>query len=265
MSLGIVLKGPEGIVLAADSRATLEARQGNSPPRSVHFDNATKILSFKEYPHVGAVTYGGAVIGQRTPHSYVPEFENELKEDRLSVQQFAQKLSEFFQKRLKEAAPIKRTPGADTIFVVGGYDKDQPYGTVYLFAVPRDPKPQPRNARDFGITWGGQPEIVNRLIQGYDPNMFHVLKQDFKLSDGKLKQIDNALRSRLRFPIPYEVLSLQDGVNLATLLIRTTISMQSLSLLERGVGGPIDVATITRTDGLQFIQKKEIQGENINL
>jgi len=29
----------------------------------------------------------------------------------------------------------------------------------------------------------------------------------------------------------------------------------------RGVGGPIDVAIVTRTDGLQYVQRKLIRGE----
>jgi len=42
MSLGVVIKGPEGAVLAADSRVTLEARHGDGMTLLVNFDNATK-------------------------------------------------------------------------------------------------------------------------------------------------------------------------------------------------------------------------------
>lgn len=96
MSLGIVIKGPEGIVLAAESRVTLTA-QTPTGPLHVNFDNATKVLSFHA-PNtaVGAVTYGQASIGIRTAHSFVPEFEASLPPDRLSVSDFAQRLSDFF-------------------------------------------------------------------------------------------------------------------------------------------------------------------------
>jgi len=67
MSLAIVIKGPEGVVLAADSRITLEARRPEGTSIAVNFDNASKLLSFtKPHTNVGAVTYGAAVIGQRT-------------------------------------------------------------------------------------------------------------------------------------------------------------------------------------------------------
>lgn len=53
MSLGIVVNGPEGLVLAAESRGTLTSTLPpgvSGSPIHVNFDNATKILSFKE-PH----------------------------------------------------------------------------------------------------------------------------------------------------------------------------------------------------------------------
>lgn len=78
MSLGIAFKGPEGIVLAADSRVTLnmEVPQGTEKliiPAT--FDNATKLLRFQNHNYVGAVTYGAGAIGTkepRTAHSFLP-------------------------------------------------------------------------------------------------------------------------------------------------------------------------------------------------
>ncbi len=262
MSLGVVIKGPEGLVLAADSRVTLEARQGDNPPISVHFDNSTKLLSFNGHSYVGAVTYGAAIIGARTAHSYIPEFENELAEGRLSVSQFARELSTFFLARWNAHPTQKGPAGGDMTFIVGGYNEGEPYGEVYLFSIPNQPDPEPRNsgANNFGMTWGGQMELASRLIHGYDPMLVPALKEELKLPDETLIKIQGILK-KLQFPIPYQVLPLQDCVNLATLLIRTTISAQSVCIGIRGVGGPIDIATITRTDGLQSVQSKKIQGE----
>ncbi len=47
MSLGMVFKGPEGIVLAADSRMTLQFQQPAAPTPVLIpaiYDNATKLL-----------------------------------------------------------------------------------------------------------------------------------------------------------------------------------------------------------------------------
>ena len=87
MSLGIVFKGPEGIVLAADSRVTLHARiLDPQDPKKIeeiasYYDNATKLLYVNKQPFIGVVTYGVGAIGQkepRTAHSYIPEFQDEI-------------------------------------------------------------------------------------------------------------------------------------------------------------------------------------------
>src|SRR5579871_4437040 len=86
MSLGIVFKCPEGLVLAVDSRVTLNAEM--RPPGAPHpiilpstFDNATKLLKINAQQYVGAITYGAGAIGHpapRTAHSFLPEFETVL-------------------------------------------------------------------------------------------------------------------------------------------------------------------------------------------
>ncbi len=82
MSLGIAFKGPEGIVLAADSRVTINAEKRITDNLTLvlpnTFDNATKLLKVNGYDNVGAVTYGLGAIGvkePRTAHSFLPEFE----------------------------------------------------------------------------------------------------------------------------------------------------------------------------------------------
>jgi hypothetical protein len=57
-------------------------------------------------------------------------------------------------------------------------------------------------------------------------------------------------------PIPIQAMALQDCVDLAVLFIKTTILGQNLTVGIRGVGGPIDVAIITRREGFKFVQKK---------
>jgi hypothetical protein len=60
MSLGIVFKGAEGIVLAADGRVTLMAQmptpQGPPILLPATFDNASKLLQVPSQTHVGAIT-----------------------------------------------------------------------------------------------------------------------------------------------------------------------------------------------------------------
>lgn len=267
MSLGIAFKGPEGIVLAADSRVTLTAQvqAPGQPPMllSSTYDNATKLLRVNDQEFVGAVTYGIGAIGQsepRTAHSYIPEFEQQLIAEgvgRLSVQDFAQRLSDFFMAKW-QAQGMPTVPNQDMIFLVGGYDEDAPYGRVFEVYVPNRPAPaeQHGGVGHFGLVWGGQREYADRLITGYDGSLPELVQQFLNLDDAARDGLLQHLKDHLQAPVPYAFLPLQDCVDLAIFLIRTTIVMQHWIMGVRGVGGAIDVAVITRTDGFRDIQKK---------
>jgi hypothetical protein len=263
MSLGIVIKAPEGLVLAAESRLTLTTQIPNVPPLHVNFDNATKLLSFaKPNTSVGVVTYGQAAIGLRTAQSFVPEFEAKLSEDpkRLPILEFAEKFSEFYMQQWQSSMPADYQ-GPNMTFIVTGYDEGEPYGKVYIVEIPRVPNPVAQQAApgEFGISWGGQREIVDRLIQGFDGRLGEALNR-LNLTPEQ-NQILSPVMGQIQLPIPLQALPLQDCVDLAIFFLRTTITAQKLTVGLRGVGGPIDVATITRQEGLRFIQRKRIVGE----
>jgi hypothetical protein len=270
MSLGIAFKGPEGIVLAADSRVTLttQLQQPNQPPMLLPstYDNATKLLRVKGQDYVGAITYGIGAIGQaepRTAHSYMPEFQHSLKDvGRLNVEDFANRLSTFFlNKWTEQKMPI--LPGQDMVFFVGGYDEGAPYGKVFEVFIPSRPKPSEWHSGpgQFGLVWGGQREYVDRLIQGFDGSLPELTKKLLNLDDKKRDELRQKLQENLQAPIPFAFLPLQDCVDLSIFLIRTTVVMQHWIVGIRGVGGAIDVAVITQKDGFIEIQNKKLTGE----
>ncbi len=249
------------------SRLTLTAQPPGQAPIQVNFDNATKLLSFQEPNNfVGVVTYGQAVIGLRTAQSFVPAFEAQLAAEahneghqRLSVRGFAEKFSAFFMQQWQSVVATDYLGPAMT-FVVAGFDEGEPYGKVFTIDVPSTPEltevhPRPE---DFGVTWGGQREIVDRLLQGIDGRLLDSLRQ-INLSAEQTATVDAALR-QIQLSIPLAVLPLQDCIDLAIFFISTTISAQKLTVGIRGVGGPIDVATITQKNGIQFVQQKKIHG-----
>jgi hypothetical protein len=273
LSLGIAFKGAEGIVLAADSRVTLTSHHADTNTTlPAYYDNATKLLKVKGQAFVGAVTYGRGALGEtqpRTAHSYIPEFEQELvaevgERTRLSVEGFATKLSGFFQRRWEATMPPETPPNDTMVFLVGGYDEDAAYGRVFQVVIPTEPAPQEFNAgNEFGITWGGQGEIASRLIHGFDPNLDQLVRAHVHLNPAQTTNLREKALQGLAVPIPYQFLPLQDCVDLAIFLVKATATMQKWMLGIRGVGGAVDIATITRTEGFQPVQQKVIEGERV--
>ncbi len=266
MSLGLVIKSPEGLVLASESRVTMstviKTDQGviNTP---VFFDNATKLISFSA-PNdcVGVVTYGQAIIGQKTPRtaaSYVPEFESTLPKERLSVEDFAKRISEFYLKQWEKNMPPVEKLGKipNMTFVVAGFDENEVLGKVFVIDIPRKPEPQERSTgNNFGMTFGGQTEIVTRLMMGYDLRLPNMLKKELGLNDEQQKKFDTVINS-YRSNVPFQIFALQDCIDLASFYIKTTVEAQRLSVGIRGVGGEIDIAIIKRNQPLEFIKRKK--------
>jgi hypothetical protein len=243
MSLAIVFKGAEGIVLAADSRVTLPQLIQVAPEKTGYlfatYDNASKLLRVNGQTHVGALTYGLGAIGQqkdpRTAHSYMPEFESELAkefpfkmspagsnekpiQERLSVEKFASKLSGFFARKWTEAKMDfggQQIP--DMVFFVAGYDEGAAYGKVFEFAIPSRPQPQEKIVDGvFGAIWGGQTEIATRLLNGYDPGLPNAVRQilNIPLPEGatpsEAQHLEAQLKNAFTARIPWQFLPLQD-------------------------------------------------------
>ena len=117
------------------------------------------------------------------------------------------------------------------------------------------------------MTWGGQIEIVNRIVQGYDPRLARALasalQSRFGLSEADVQKALQSASSQFQHTIPYDDLPSQDCVDLAVFLVRTTMAAQSLSVVNRGVGGSVEVAATTRQQGLQWVQRQELKGEGL--
>ena len=265
MSLGIVIKGPEGIVLAADTRLTL----AHPDHAIVTYDNASKVLVLGE--NAAAVTYGVGSIGRRSAHSLMPEFRrlqyermlNEAgpflstvgTEPNFSVSSWAIDLGQFFQKQWETAGSIPEQQAM--AFLIAGVNEGAAYGEVYQIGGIGS-SPVQLHPDSFGMMWGGQTDLASRIIIGYDGNLVQSLDT---IPGVEASEVLRSYSEKYQLPVPYAVLPLQDCIDLAIFLIRATITLQGLAWTSRGVGGTIEVVTITPEEGVQWVQKREIRGE----
>lgn len=263
MSLVITIKGPEGIVMAAESRVTLGVQQQGKPGLQVFYDNATKLFGFgPPHGHIGVATYGLAVIGQRTAYGFLPEFEATLPSTRIPVVEFARLIQAFYQGQWVIAKSPADYAGTPMVFVVAGFDDGEAYGRVYEVRVPStDPDPKLLSEQsNFTMSFGGQAEIVDRLMRGADSRLLAEIDKSLGLTDPQ-KQLLSQLVPKYQLPVPLDILSLQDCIDLELLFFRTTMAAQKLTVSLRGVGGETDLAVITRREGFRYIQRKTLHGE----
>ena len=92
-----------------------------------------------------------------------------------------------------------------------------------------------------------------------DPRAAELAKDVLELTDDQVDALVQRWAPELAIRIPYQFLPLQDCVDLATFLVYMTSTVQGWTVGIRGVGGAVDVATITRTEGFQAVQQKKIE------
>jgi hypothetical protein len=269
VTLAVVFKGPEGIALAADSRITLTMKNlATGKEMTSFFDNATKLLSIQGQDYVGIVTSGQGAIGAtapRTAHGFIPEFEEQLGKTcngRAAVADIATELGKFYREQWIQAGlPVGLPAEAQQMqFLVAGFDPGDAYGRVFKVAVPDAPDPVEQVPTDgFGMAIDGQTELAGRILGGFDPAALGITKDHLNLDDSQVTDLQKKWTEKLGLPIPYQFLPLQDCVDLSVFLVTMTSAVQSWTTGLRGVGGEVDVATITRTQGFRPIRQKKIQ------
>jgi hypothetical protein len=250
MTIAVGVACPEGLVLGADSRASLI---GESYFRIVS-DSAHKVFDIGG--RFGAATFGWAFLEGNTIAGAIEEFAAQTKL-RGGIEEVTEKLRDFFRLRIerhvKEGFDQPVPEGVDVLgFIVGGYDSSG-IGHLKLLYLPsgRVLDGASTAAGDVGAHWQGETDVFTRLLKGYD-----AARTD--ISGWPQEQQDRL--TGCEYLIPFFTMTLQDAVDFATFMIRTTVDMQRFShgtLAEPNAlpscGGPIEMLAVTGR-GLEWIQ-----------
>ena len=301
MTLIVNIVTPEAIIMASDSRQT---ERNPKQFTRISTNSANKLFSLNDRVIVataGLAFFADNSGIRKNVSEYIEDFKKENNLNSLTIEEIAEKLQEFinrrypWEKQLDISAQqleveaerngekilsldrrdysidfkIKQPSGRikeghlniePVNLLVSGYNTD---GTTETYEInsPGDLILKRKN-NEFGCTWIGQGDVVSRLILGYDSKLFKLPA----IKSMNKKTAEN-LRTQMRgleYYIQGSLITVQDAVDLAVFLIKTTSMIQqfadgiSMDIGDiQGVGGPIDVALITR-DGINWINKKEI-------
>lgn len=261
MTLIVSLRIPDGIVIAGDSLSTLmgqgqfETTIGVTCPACNHqheiqpkfpifpVSGATFSYAQKVFPFCGTLgvgTFGTGLLANRSIYFTMRLLEQKLEEEKIpfeGVTATAKIIGNAFHNLLKEQLKRENT-SVDALqedqailgFQVVGYDDTEPK-TVEVFV---GKKVHDRVQSELGCTYSGSGEMVQAI---------------WELNE-----------KRPESQPPYPVFSLQDAIDYAEFLIRTTIDHQRFSQTIPNVGGDIDIALVTPFDGFRWIRQKPLGG-----
>ncbi len=262
MTLTISVRVPDGIVLATDSLVSILATiipvedLGAKCPKC---EEDIKISELKlplirmpagsspfgrklfniEKRNIGVAVYGAPALNGRTVESHIREFEKLKIVGEEKVKEVAHKLADYLHDNVKKEVKIlSKIPEKHLVvgFQVAGYDKkDVKIGKTFLVKIGRKITIEPKHTKGYGCTCGGEGRVAAKLW-----------KKDPEIPIAKPN---------------YALMTLQDAIDYAVFLIRTTKDYQRFATMVPNVGGDIDIAIITHHDGFKWIQQKKYRGE----
>ena len=239
MSLIATLFVREGIVMAGDSRLTINTQEQKGDQSIVHLAVGQSDSTYKVFlaPHdIGISTCGAADIQGVPIAGYIESFIAEALTDQLSsVEEVASKLLEHF-------GAFEPVPA--TQFHVAGYTRVDGTLEQEVWSVEVAPRQVTRLnvPGQQGASWAGEGDVLARLIQP-------VAQVD---ADG------NIVATFPSHPIPWQFFTLQDAIDFAVFAIRSTIDVLRFQPRPKSVGGPVDVLVI-KPSGATWVQRKELR------
>ena len=243
MSFVITMYVREGIVLAADSRLTLNAttQQGANQVMQMAVGQSDSNCKIFLANNIGIATFGAADIQGVPLSGHIESFiqghitgPTQTTGTGIGVDEVPQKLLEYFSQF--QPAPV-------TQFHVAGYarvgttsvqriwDVNVGTGSVNLL----NPAGLP------GASWGGEGDILQRLI---------LPMTSLDLATGNTNPLP-------QHHIPWQFFTMQDAIDFCIFAVRSTIDAIRFQPRPKTVGGPIDVLVIKPNEAI-WVQRKEL-------
>jgi len=257
MTICVSVKTHDGIVLGTDSMSTVvRSSQDVQQVIEKSYSNARKLAQIGGFP-VGAFTYGLGNLGSRTVYSHILEYSRMNKND--SVRGIATGLANHISpiyENVTKALNEKPTLG----LYVAGYSRGSATPEEWEVVLPESSVPHPTRAIDgFGANWRGVPIPFARLYNGFDPQLFQLLENE---------GVDRELLLKVAQSNPFaanvmiDLMPLQDAINFAVYILRTTIGFTSFESGSTLCGGQLQIAVISeeaQEARFQWVSKPEFR------
>ena len=283
MTICVSVKVSEGLVLAADSTATIQGaiRDGSGKIQSgilKTYDYMRKLSHLKDYP-IGTLTWGTALVGSRSVESLIKEYEyslasleeeqEKIKERRLQGKADANERPKYNVKEIANGLlqhvknsydtefanqPDDKRPGLGIL--VSGYSSGEFFPNQWLINLPgstnlEEVRPDMNGKPSFGANWFGLTDAIIRLHFGRDDEAINILANHFKASEEELHK----LLRRLEYPVAFNGMPLQDAIDYSVYLVNVAIGRYRFVIGAPLCGGEIDVAVIT-PNTFTWVQRK---------
>lgn len=238
MSVVITIYVPEGIVLAADSRLTINWKSTINGKENLNHsqisDTTNKVFLLND--KIALATFGTADINGVPIAGFVNQFIELKIDDKTEIDQVGKVLLDFFRELKADL---------QTFFYVVGYKKESGVSVQHIYYVEiLKSQIQRLNLNEqglfYGANWGGEIEVISRLV-------------------GKVKIPQGNEWTELgETSVPWNFLTMQDAIDFSSFAVRATIESFRFQKRIKTVGGTVDILVIRPSEQAIWISRKEL-------
>jgi hypothetical protein len=272
MTISISIKVHDGLVLASDSATTLVS--GDSIINV--YNSANKIFNLFRNKPIAGMTWGAGSIGSASISTLAKELRQRFMEgdddlgrpaispDDYKMETVAQWTKDFLHWEYAKAEYTEPFP--ELGFLIAGYSSGEAFPEEWLIEF--DEKGECnlsllRPADHTGIMPWGQPETIDRLVLGYGSRLPIVIEGLVSTQD-EFDAVMSVINRNLNNSLCVDPMPIQDVIDLAEFLVNATIMYNRFSPGPPTVGGPIEIAAITKYEGFKWVSRKHYYDSKLN-
>jgi hypothetical protein len=113
-----------------------------------------------------------------------------------------------------------------------------------------------RKQDEVGATWAGELEALNRLILGYSFQLPALMQAQLGIQPAQMNQAMTNILPQIQLPAVMAAMPLQDAIDLAEFMVDLTIKFSRFRLGAPTVGGPVEIAAISKHEGFRWVKRK---------
>jgi hypothetical protein len=275
MTVVVTVKIHDGIVLACDSASTFSNDNGVAIKI---YNNANKAFNLVKGLPIGGMACGAGGIGSASIATITKDLRRRLSGldpahadwklgDDYTIEQVANRVRQLLYEELfKIEHPNGAPAGFNLAYKVCGYSAGAPLPELWDVRIAGDDCPAPvmlRNQEECGTNWDGEIDALCRLLLGVGIKFRDILIEEGipeKDADAAVQKV----RNRLEASVLINAMPVQDAIELAKYMVETTIGFMKFNLGAETVGGPIEIAAITKHEGFKWVQRKLFFSQEMN-
>jgi hypothetical protein len=273
MTIVVTVTVTDGIVMAADSASSFFDGAGHAIKI---YNNANKIFNLVKGLPIGAMLYGAGSMGTSSIETLTKGLRRRMSDPNdadygldplnYTIEEVAQKARRFLFEECYPAAFPNPDPDFYMGYRVGGYSVGEPLAEGWEFVIGGAHCAAPHVVQDkgtFGPRWAGQNEALDRLLLGVPGNLVQVLtSHGVSQADADAWYLEVAQGSAA--PVTMAAMPIQDAVDVARFLVETASKFARYRMTPETIGGPIEVAAITKYEGFKWISRKHYYNDELN-